>query len=220
MHEKLEKNFWDTAKNIGEIKRSPLHPVVKFFSEQRIQYMKKYMDFNSIHAALDVGCGTGFSSCNFPSFIKLVGLDFSYRNLTLNPMKEKTQASAYYLPFKSNSFDLVYGWDFLHHLDSSEISIDEMARVTKKYLVLFEPNSNNPIQFIYGLLNRQERGTLQFNKKKMLALIKKIKFRIISCDSVGWIFAGASPQFSLGLATHFPFIHKLGISSVIICEKN
>jgi len=217
--EKSEKDFWENAEAIGEIKRIPTHTVVKFFSNQRIQYMKKYFDLNSIHSALDIGSGTGFSSYYFPSFIKLTGLDFSFRNLTINPLKNKVQASAYSLPFQTNSFDLVYGWDFLHHLESPEESIEEMARVTKKYLVLFEPNGNNPIQFFYGLLNSQERGTLEFNQRILIELIEKIDFRIISCDSVGWVFAGASPTFSLKIIKHLPFSHKLGISSVIISEK-
>jgi len=219
VEEKLEKDFWEDAKNIGEIKRPPNHPVVKFFSKQRIEYLKKYLDFNSIHSALDVGCGTGFSSYYLSSTMKLVGLDFSYRNLVLNPLKNKAQASAYLLPFQDKSFDLVYGWDLLHHLEYPEKSIQEMARVTRKYLVLFEPNRNNPIQLIYGLVNSQERGTLEFHKRKLLELITKINFRIIVCDSVGWVFAGASPTFSLGLAKHLSFSHKLGISVVIISEK-
>jgi len=219
MEEKFEKDFWEDAKNIGEIKRSPSHPVVKFFSNQRIEYIKKFLDFNSISSALDIGCGTGFSSYYFPTSLKLVGLDFSYRNLALNPLKNKTQASAYSLPFQDNSFDLVYGWDFLHHLESPEKSVLEMSRITRKYIVLFEPNRNNPIQFFYGLLNSQERGTLEFNQKKLLKLIEKINFRIISCDSVGWVFAGASPTFSLRFAKQLSFSHKLGISSVIISEK-
>jgi len=137
---------------------------------------KKYLDFNSIHSALDVGCGTGFSSYYLSSTMKLVGLDFSYRNLVLNPLKNKAQASAYLLPFQDKSFDLVYGWDLLHHLEYPEKSIQEMARVTRKYLVLFEPNRNNPIQLIYRLLNSQERGTLEFHKRKFLELITKINF--------------------------------------------
>ncbi len=219
MDEKFEKNFWENAENIGELKRPINHLVVKFFSNQRIQYMKKYIDFNTIESALDVGCGTGYSSYHFP-FKKLIGLDFSFRNLMINPMKPKIQASAYQLPFRSNSLDLVYGWDFLHHLETPEMAIEEMARVTKKYLVLFEPNKNNPIQFIYGLVNKQERGTLQFDKKKLLELIKNTNFRVKVSDSVGWVFAGASPKLSIRFVKYLPFSNKLGISSVIICEKN
>lgn len=220
MDELSEKKYWETTKNLGEIKRPITHPVVKFFSDQRNEYVKKFIDFSSIQTALDVGCGTGFSSAHFPSSIDLIGLDFSYRNLILNPLKKSVQGSAYNLPFTSRSFDLVYGWDFLHHLKNPEICVSEMARVTKKYLILFEPNKYNPVQFLYGLLNKNERGTLKFDKQKLLQFLDSIQFQLISCESVGWVFAGASPIFSLPLSKHLPFSHKFGISSVLICKRN
>ena len=219
MEERLEKNYWDTVKHRGMLKRSASHPVVEFFSNQRIEYMRKYIDFNSIKNALDVGSGTGFSSFHFPSFIQLTGVDFSYRNLIINPMERKIQASVYHLPFASNSFDLVYGWDFLHHVENPEKSVAEMARVSKKYLVLFEPNRNNPILYAYGLWNKNERGTLGFHKKRLLKFLDDIKFRLISCENVGWLFAGTSPIFSLRISKYLPFTHRMGVSSVIICEK-
>ena len=148
-----------------------------------------------------------------------VGIDFSLRNLVIAPIKNKMQASAYCLPFKSNAFDLVYGWDFLHHLDFPERSVVEMARVTKNYLVLFEPNRNNPIQYLYGLSNKNERGTLKFNKKKLLDFLEIIKFKLIVCNSVGWIFAGAFPETFLPICGKLPFSHMFGISNVLICQK-
>ena len=203
MDEILEKDYWETVQNAGEVKRQASHQVVNFFSIQRIKYLTKYLDIKSISTALDVGSGTSFSSYYFPKPINLTSLDFSLRNLKLNPMKNKIQASAFKLPFSNNSFDLVYGWDFLHHLDNPTNAVFEMARVTKKYIVLFEPNRNNPIQFIYALLNKNERGTLKFNKKKLIELMNQINFKLITCETVGWIFAGASPTFSLNLCKHF-----------------
>ncbi len=220
MDELLEKQYWETVKQAGEIKRNATHPVVAFFASQRIEYVKKFINFDHIKNALDVGCGTGFSAVHFPSHIELVGLDFSLRNLRIAPLQTKIQASANFLPFSSNSFDLVYGWDFLHHLESPEKSVLEMARVTKKYLILFEPNGDNPIQFLYALSNKNEKGTLKFNKNKLLELLNIVKFRLIKCDTVGWTFAGASPTFSLQLIKHLPFSHRMGISNVLICEKS
>ena len=220
MDELLEQKYWETVKRAGEIKREANHPVVAYFASQRIEYMKKFIDFTKIKDALDVGCGTGFSTLHFPKYIDLVGVDFSLRNLKLANIKSKIQASAYSLPFSSNAFDLVYGWDFLHHLDSPEKSVSEMARITKKYLVLFEPNRDNPVQFLYAFSNKNERGTLKFNKHKLLEFLDVIKFRLLQCDTIGWTFAGATPTFALKLIKHLPFSHKMGISNVLICEKS
>lgn len=219
MEEILEKRYWDTVKQRGILKRSVSHQVVEFFSNQRIEYMKKYIDFNSIETALDVGAGTGFSSFHFPSYIQLIDVDFSFRNLSINPSKRKVQASGYHLPFTSNCFDLVYCWDFLHHVENPEKAVTEMARVTKRYLVLFEPNRNNPIQYVYGHWNKNERGTLKFHKKRLLGFLNEIKFKLISCENVGWLFAGTCPTFTLSIGKYLPFTHKMGVSAVLICEK-
>jgi len=219
MNEISEKKYWDSVNNAGEIKRDSDHPVVKFFSRQRFDYIQQFLDFNDIKNALDVGSGTGFSSYYLPSTIELTSIDFSLRLLHLNHSSNKIQTSAYNLPFSSESFDLVYGWDFLHHLDEPNIAIREMARVSKKYLILFEPNKNNPIQFLYAYSNKNERGTLNFDKNRMIKFLDDINFKIISCDTVGWTFAGATPSSLLNIIKYLPFSHKLGISIALICKK-
>lgn len=218
MKEKAEKKFWEEINY--KKKRSVNHPVVKFYMTQRIEYMKKCLnDFESVENALDVGAGYGYSSFYLPSSIKVTDLDFSFANLIANPIKNKIQGSGLDLPFSSDSFDLVYCWSFLHHLDDPDKAVTEMARVTKKYLVLLEPNRNNPIQFSFGIIHPREHGTLKFNKQKLLAYLKKIKFKLISCESAGWLFAGASPTFSLRICKHLPFVHRLGVVNIMVCEK-
>jgi len=219
MDEKLEKEHWETTMKSGQVKRPSNHPVVEFYCKQRIDYMKKYIDFKSIKTALDVGAGTGFSSFHFSTNISIIDVDFATRLMQLNPTKNKVQASAYSLPFKSNSFDLVYGWDFLHHISNSTDVVKEMARVTKNYLALIEPNRNNPVQFLYGLSKQSERGTLKFHTGKLLELQRKINFELISCDQIGWLFAGPTPTFLLPLYRRLPFVQKGGIGCIMICKK-
>lgn len=219
MHEDSEKNYWETVQKSGQVKRNHLHPVIEYYCKQRINYLKKHLDFDLINNALDVGAGSGFASYYFPDSISIIDLDFSFRLLKINPTENRIQSSAFSLPFASNSFDLVYGWNILHHLDKPEDAVKEMARVTKNFLVLFEPNRNNPIQFLFGLYNNHERGTLQFNRSKLLELMNKIHFELISCETVGWFFAGPTPTFTLGLFKKLPFVHRLGISNVLICKK-
>lgn len=214
-----EKEYWDNVKERGITRRTPNNPVVRFFTDQRLEYIKKRIDFDSVKTCLDVGCGTGFSSSNFPKDKEVIGLDFSRRLLIQNPNKLKIQGSGMTLPFKSNSFDLVYGWEFLHHLDTPEKAVKEMARVTKKYLILFEPNRYNPAIFLYSLYLKSERKQLHYCKSKLLEFLEIIGFNLISCDSVGFVFAGSSPEFSLGVCKHLPFISRAGAFVSLICEK-
>ena len=166
MKQDQEKVFWEELDQ--KKKRSVNHPVVKFYMNQRIEYIKKHLnDFNDVKTVLDVGAGYGYSSYHMPKSVKMTDLDFSFTNLLSNPIKERIQGSALDLPYKDNSFDLVYGWSFLHHLDSPDKAVDEMARITKKYLVLLEPNRNNPVQFAFGILHPREHGTLRFTKRRL-----------------------------------------------------
>ena len=219
MKEVIEKTHWETTMKSGQVKRPPTHPVVKFYCKQRIEYMKKFIDFKSIKTALDVGAGTGFSSFHFPPNMSIIDVDFATRLMRLNPIKNKVQASAFSLPFKPNSFDLVFGWDFLHHISNPTDVVKEMARVTKNYLVLIEPNRNNPVQFLYGLSKQSERGTLKFHTGKLLELQCEVGFELIKCDQIGWLFAGPTPTFLLPIYRRLPFVQLAGIGCIMICKK-
>lgn len=214
-----EKQYWDFTANPGMYRRSTQHPVVKFYAKQRFDYIKTKIDLDSIQNCLDIGAGTGFSSAHFPNQDILTCVDFSFRNLMLNTTKSKIQASAYSLPFKFDSFDLVYGWEFLHHLAEPEKAVSEMARVTKKFLVLFEPNRMNPALIVFSIYDKRERRLLQYNKNKMREFIKNIGFEMISCESVGWVFAGATPTFSLKICKKLPYVNRFGGAWALLCKK-
>lgn len=215
-----EKSYWEVDQRRGMHKRDASHPVTKTFAKQRFDYIKSKIDLSQIKSSLDVGCGTGYSSSNSP--LNVIGLDFSFLNLKLNkttkPDAKLIQGSAYNLPFKDNSFDLVYGWEFLHHLDDPDKAVKEMMRVTKKFLIIIEPNRNNVGVFLYAILEKIERGMLQYNKSRMLRFIDK-KFKIISCDVVGMIYAGSTPHFLLSFVKKMPFKSRFGMACILIASK-
>jgi ubiquinone/menaquinone biosynthesis C-methylase UbiE len=217
--ESVEKQYWDSTEHTGMQKRDVNHTVIEFYAKQRFDYIQTKIPLNSIQSCLDIGAGTGFSSIHFPNPEIITSSDYSYRNLKMNPSKNKIQASAYSLPFDSNSFDLVYGWEFLHHLDEPEKAVSEMSRVSKKFLILFEPNSINPALIALAAVRKEERRILQYNRKKMIKLVNSLNYDIISCESVGWIFTGVTPIFSLKLFGKLPFVHKFGVAWALICKK-
>src|SRR5574341_634527 len=108
----------------------PDHPVVSFFSQQRIRYISQFLDLDQIKSALDVGCGHGFSSFHLKEHVaEMWGTDRAHGMLRHNPLYptgKLVQADAARLPFADNSFDLVYGWEFLHHIEKPEEVLAEM----------------------------------------------------------------------------------------------
>ena len=219
MDEAAEKRYWDGVENAGEVKRRASHPVVARFAAQRMAYLGRFADLAAFSSALDVGGGTGFSSHHAPAHMDVTCADFSRRLLSSNPSGRRIQSSAYALPFAAGSFDLVYGWDFLHHLDRPSEAVREMSRVAKKHLAFFEPNARNPVQAAYAMSNRNERGTLAFGKKYMLGLAEEAGLDVVSCDTVGWIFAGATPAPLARILGRLPFAHPAGISVAMVCKK-
>lgn len=96
---------------------------------------------------LDVGCGEGFTLNRFrKSDIgkDLMGVDTSETAIELGrkqfPHLNLKKGSAYKLPFKDNTFDLVLCLEVLEHLENPEKALIELTRVSKKYCVISVPN--------------------------------------------------------------------------------
>ena len=96
----------------------------------------------------DIGCGEGFVSRllwhNFPN-LQLKALDFDTQAIAKakqNSPKEIVflQGDVYRLPFKDESFDVVFCLEVLEHLKNPERALDELCRVTNKTLILSVPH--------------------------------------------------------------------------------
>jgi len=221
VYTQVEKKYWEVHQGRAIHKRLSNHPVTKFFSKQRFDYIGTKIDTTLIKKSLDVGCGSGFSSSNSP--FDVIGLDFSLLNLKIikkiKPDAELIQASAYNLPFKENSFDMVYSWECLHHLEYPQISVNEMMYVTNKFLILIEPNRTNLGVFLYAIKEKIERKMLKYCKSKLLSFIDD-NFSIVECEVVGMIFAGSTPLFLLSFFKKLPFKSPFGMSCILIAIKN
>lgn len=100
-----------------------------------------------VDSILDVGCGEGFTLNRLKEHgigKKLEGLEYSKDAILLGkktyPDIKITQGSIYELPYKANSFDLVLCTEVLEHLEEPEKALQELVRVSKKYLVISVPN--------------------------------------------------------------------------------
>lgn len=216
-----QKDYWEKNAN----KRDYKDPIVKYFVEQRINWIEEHIDITKIKSAFDVGCGDGFATYYFDKKIKDVqGGDIAEYMLKLNPLpKSKLKViDAENLPLKNRSFDLVYTWEVLHHVPDPQKAVKEMARVSKKYVIIFEPNRSSPLQFGFGLLNSQERGTLRSTKKYLEGLCENAGLKIVASDFCGKIPPNKTPASLMPLMKKLPFKSSLftGISIGIIAEKS
>jgi SAM-dependent methyltransferase len=118
-------------------------------------YSLKYLDFiEKVELALskgsnilEAGCGTGQTLFNLTKYHNTVGLDISLAALKLARINcnYPVLGSIFKMPFKDNTFDLVYNSGVIEHFKDPDniAAITEMARVTKPdgIVIIIVPNT-------------------------------------------------------------------------------
>jgi len=200
------------------------HPVVEFFARQRVkEVLGRWLDLASVRRALDVGCGDGFSTFYTSERIpEVFGIDQSSRMLSRHPLRDTgrlCQGDARELPFETGSFDLVYGWEILHHISDPGVVLAEMARVSRRYVLVAEPNRKNLFQFAFALLDREHRWVLRYSLAYMRRAFEVAGLRVTQMATGGWVFANKTPQWLLPLIGRLPYWSPLGTTNWMLGEK-
>ena len=155
---------------------------------------------------IDVGCGDGTIANALSEKYNIVAVDTSVKALRYVKTK-KLSASADNLSFRTNEFDLVFSSEMIEHLPENIYtkSIDELKRVSGKYIFLTFPNDENIEKQVTECTN----CNYVFNKSYHL--------RSINIDTIKNIFSDykVTAQFEYGLKvrdySHFlsKWKHKL-----------
>ncbi len=214
---KKKSEYWSNKERF----RDYSHEIVHFFSLQRIKEIRNNINIEEQYKLLDIGAGNGFSSFYFKENFDIdiyVG-DYSDAMLIRNPLRKKIIFDAKKLPFKDNSFEVVNIWEVLHHIKEPIIALKEAYRVSKKYLILFEPNRNNPFQFLFALFDKEHRLVMKYNMDYLKKMVKDAGFKIRISKKVGFLFPNLTPFFIFKIIKKLPFTFFLGISIMIIGEK-
>lgn len=216
VNKNIQKDYWELPKK----RRSPFNPVVESFARPKAEFIRKYMLDNIIYTkVLDIGSGNGYFTWILNGWGEVIAFDFSKQMLKTNPVGQKIQGDAAILPFKDNSFDVVFCSNLLHHVEEPLKVVKEMARVSSQFVALSEPNSLNPLMFLFGLLKQEERGSLKFNKAYLTQLINDAGMESIASVSQGTIVPNMTPEIMLPILRlidgEFPF----GFFSIAIGKK-
>ena len=99
-------------------------------------------------SVLEVGCGAGYSLVDLQKFFKentsFSACDIDPELVRLakekNPSVNCQVASIYELPYEDKSFDTVVCLEVLEHLEDPKKALSELARVSKKYVIISTPN--------------------------------------------------------------------------------
>lgn len=205
-------------------RRPPDHPVIVAFAEPKVRFIKNCVDKDrggrKIEKILDVGCGNGFFTLPLSKWANCTALDFSKRMLELNPVNVvKVCGDVLAMPFPDNSFDLVFCSNLLHHVTDPVAAVAEMKRVSSGYVVLSEPNRNNPMMFLFGLAKWAERGSLKFSCGYMRHLADKTGMKVVCLKSMGTVLPNKTPMSLLKAIKLFDGVFPLAFYNVMVCRK-
>ena len=132
--------------------------------------------------------------------------------LEMNPVSKTCQMDARHLEFEDDSFDVVFCHAVLHHIRDMDSVIKEMKRVSRKYVVIMEPN--------FSAIVREERQALKFSLQFLRKLARKNGLKIIEAFSYGQIVPNKTPAFLLPLCRMFNFRHASGMTNIIIADSS
>ena len=139
--------------------------------------------------------------------------------LSLNPYRKAIQGEVENLPFCDGSHDIVFSTNLLHHLDDPLCALKEMARVSRKFVVLVEPNRNNLLMFLFSLIKKVERGALKFSQNYLVSLIEQAGLRLLCACSHGSIVPNKTPGFLVSFLEPINKKIPMGFYIMAIAEK-
>lgn len=147
-----------------------------------------------VNAAHEIGIGEGRSTMRLKSLIpNLSGSEFVEKLVPVaqknNPKLNIFQESVYELKFKEKSVDLVLLLEVLEHLDYPEFALEEINRISKKYLILGVPNEPLwrllnvcRLKYIRDLGNTPGHIN-HWSKKSIINLIQRKFGKVIAVES-------------------------------------
>ncbi|MEW6376481.1 MAG: class I SAM-dependent methyltransferase [Thermodesulfobacteriota bacterium] len=151
-----------------------------------VKRLKDLFPVQKARLSLNCGCGSGGQKDIFgPS----VGVDISFENIRLliKSGGQGVVGDMEFLPFRDNTFDIVYGFGILHHLSNIKKGVSEATRVVKKGGYVGFGGENNglcPLTYIMAFVYRNwkiEKGFYRIRERNLRKIFGELgiqEFRI------------------------------------------
>jgi len=198
--------------------RDPMHPVVGAYADPKVRFIEQCAPLRG--RVLDVGCGNGIFTLRLANAgANVTGLDYSRHLLGQNAHSRLVCCDATSIPFPDRCFDMVFEANVLHHVEDRERVIKEMARASRRYVVLLEPNRYNPLMFAFSLVVRAERGGLKSCMSRLQAEVARCGLRVVRALTTGMISQNNTPAALVPILKRFDRAIWWGEYLVLIAEK-
>ena len=184
----IRTDIWATSYSNDKEKREHFRTQLCKVNESRIWILNKLLELKSIKSVLDLGCSFGLDVEHLEKMtekipFKYIGVDFTPAFIEVArehfPEYNFVVANAMDLPYKDKSFDVVYTRHTLEHVSDPFKEIDEMFRVSKKYVIIgwfrlvdsetvYQTKSNKYGEYPLHDLNREEFTNYVLEKGEIL----------------------------------------------------
>jgi hypothetical protein len=114
---------------------------------------------------------------------------------------------------------VVFEANLLHHVADREGVIREMARTSRRHVVLLEPNRYNPLMFALSLDVRAERGVLKSCSSRLNAEVARCGLRVVKTLTTGMISQNSTPAPLVPMLKGFDRPIRWGQYLVLIAVK-
>jgi ubiquinone/menaquinone biosynthesis C-methylase UbiE len=216
-YDEYQKYFWSNVKK----RKHPSHPLIETMVKNKLSSIKEMLPNVEHSRILEVGAGNGYYSYYLEKTSQeFWATDFSENMIRRNPCHHKMVANTYALPFRDNSFDIIFETFMLHHLEYINNALAEMVRVTKKYIVILEPNALNPWMWLFALVKKSERKAVKFTRYFLYNKVREQKLSVLGAFTSGIILPNKTPSCLLRvLKTADRQKFFFGITNVLVCKK-
>ena len=147
---------------------------------------------------IDVGCGIGANLVIFRNlgYSNSIGIDtsqnaleISARLFALRKGKDTFLMDARNIKFLDNSFDLVFSDGLLEHFEDPPLDIvGELCRISKKWILLFQPNQTSlfgRVKWLYQKLGKASWAKeYPYSKRDYVTMFAKFRFSLAGFGSI------------------------------------
>ena len=129
-------NYWKNYKKFNPVSMA----IVNSMDESILKIARKLSPKN----ILEVGCGSGRMMKKLQKLAPYTGIDNTPSGIELSKSGNVYLMEADKTHFENNEFDLVYSERLLEHYPDFSPFVKEMARISKKWILLLQPNYHSP----------------------------------------------------------------------------